>query len=153
MNKKHIVTSDTFEQCQASQLFFELNIANNEDFNGYDILVNIDTQETAQIMRIAQDLYTFEQRYSKAVNIIGIDRILPYAPKKLVDAIEKNGIENLDKHLNGIVRIETFYINFSNFVRLMGSNKNKLSKYDIINSYASWTCLIKQALRMKYSKN
>lgn len=147
-----MVTNDFFEQMKKSKVFYEKNVVENEKYYGYDIMVNIDTGEQQQLTHLAMDLYTHKERYGIGARMLGIDNLVKLAPAKVIKAIEKKGLNNLDPHLNGIVNIDRFDDTFCMFGRLMGKNKNKLSKYDIIDSKCCWTCLIKEALRIKYKE-
>lgn len=152
MNKTKLVTNDTFVQMQASKLFYEHNILNNNEYDGYDILKNIDTEETIQCVRLSDIHYTFTERYNLAVNKLGVESLLQYVPNKVIEAVELKGLDKVDKHLNGIIKGSLFDYSFSAFKFYRTNRHLWLNKLGINHSLSSWTCLLKASVRVKYSK-
>lgn len=155
-NKKHMVTSDFYEQCQKDWLFYEYNVLNNEEYEGYDILVNIDTNEQRQITGIVRDLKSHEERYNMSINLIGINRIVPYFPLKSreellekVEDIHLNGKYQRTGNFGGLIfdRTHSVWMDICRDKKLY----QKLKKLGIINSISCWTSIVKQAMRLSYN--
>lgn len=93
---------------------------------------------------------THEEKYTKAVEIIGLDNLVRFIPITSKEQHDRHLAK--DEHLNsckGEVQLREWDGTFHAFKHYINQEIRDLG---INHSYASWVCILKQACRMHYIK-